>query len=374
MPGIPDIFDTVADDGGGNWWDGLGDLAGKALDFLDDNEFMGDLITRLIAENPELDYGQIIDLAIQQTRLNAPNIYTPQGTTTTTFGEDGQPTITQTYTPEIQALYEMLVGNAGAPIDTYHAPRNFDPMMGKYINDREQHMGLPQTEYNPWRSSQGGGVNFPEIVPTLPPGTMTKTNNQGSLDTVFANQDEGPMVSNQMYDFLDSVARNNPNWQSPDFSWDDALAEYGGPMEGIDPGMIEQFLAEHGDQLAGFLGAVSGVPLAGTIAKYLGGKLIDNYWMDHQWQTPIEQTDYNQGDQLSDIDKWMGDNVATDMSTLRPQQSPNYQPATYRYGAPGSSWIMGSDGSVGYAKMPSSRLRNIGSVYDEPRMLQQRDK
>jgi hypothetical protein len=160
--GFPDI--TGGDSGGG-----IGDLFGKAFDFLGENDWMGDAIVRLIAENPEMDYDQIIDMAITQSKLNAADVYTPQGTSKTTFGEDGKPTVTQTYTPEIQALYEMLVGNAGAPSDTYHAPYNFDPMMGQYINDREQNMGLPQTEYDPWRSSGGQGINIPSIVPNLPP-------------------------------------------------------------------------------------------------------------------------------------------------------------------------------------------------------------
>lgn len=160
-----------------SWWGTIADLAGSALDYLDDNEWLGNTITRLIAENPELDYDKILELAVQEATLNAPNVYTPQGTTTTTFDpETNQPTITKTYTPEIQALYEMLVGNAGAPIDTYHAPDSFQPMLGKYINDREDHMGLPNTTYTPWARSQGGARNFPQAQPNLPP-TSTKTSN-----------------------------------------------------------------------------------------------------------------------------------------------------------------------------------------------------
>jgi hypothetical protein len=354
----------AATDGGGDWLGGIGNLFGKAFDFLGENDWMGDAIVRLIAENPEMDYEQIIDLAITQSKLNAADVYTPQGTSKTTFDADGKPTVTQTYTPEIQALYEMLVGNAGAPSDTYHAPRNFDPMMGRYINDREQHMGLPQTEYEPWRSSGGGGVNFPQIVPNLPPGMMTTNNGTTPGDNVRADQGNGEMLRNdQMTAFMDYTIRNNSNWQSPDFKWEDAMNEYAGEIPvGTDPGMFEQFMVEHGDQVAGLAGGLSGVTGAGTIAKFIASKFQDNYWEDHQWANAIEETEFN-ADDIANRD------AINNYLNGGAQQSPNYQPPSYLRGVNGSPWIRGSDGSVGYSRMPSSRFRNIGSVYDEPRPI-----
>lgn len=126
-------------------------VGGKILDFLNDNPALGNAVVNIIAKNPELDIEQAIELAATENRLNSPNIYNPQGQSITTWDEEtNQPTVTQTYSPEVQGLYETLLGNAGSETTPYTAPENFQAILGQYINDREQKMGLPMQPYKPY--------------------------------------------------------------------------------------------------------------------------------------------------------------------------------------------------------------------------------
>ena len=61
-------------------------------------------------KNPSSDLvkpDEIADLHQQQVVGNNPNVYNPYGSSTTTFDHNGQPTITQEFSPELQGLQQQ---------------------------------------------------------------------------------------------------------------------------------------------------------------------------------------------------------------------------------------------------------------------------
>lgn len=134
------------------------DLGKSALDWLNENEWAGDLSGYLIrrglaGDAPEVDYEKLKQLLIQESVMNSPDQNTPTMSSRWVVDpKTGKRVQDVTYSAAIQPLFDMLVNHAGAKVDTYHAPSSLTgPVMGKYINDREQHMGLPQSDYEPWK-------------------------------------------------------------------------------------------------------------------------------------------------------------------------------------------------------------------------------
>ena len=130
---IDDSVDVLDTGGSGSGWGWLGDAAVSVFDFLgdEDNDWFTKALVRVISDNPDMDYDELIRLATEQAILNNPNVTTPTGSSRTTFDEEtGQPNIDVRYSPQVQALFESVVGNAGAPIDTYRNPAQNSPQPG----------------------------------------------------------------------------------------------------------------------------------------------------------------------------------------------------------------------------------------------------
>jgi hypothetical protein len=207
-------------------------------------------------------------------------------------------------------------------------------MMGKYINDREQHMGLPQTEYEPWRSSGGGGVNFPEIVPNLPPGTKSSTSNRAvgidGIDRVDGGANIGTNDGGEH-----AGANYGINWEQlygdnpgrPDFNFTDELDELTGRLQASDPSKWEQIKAEYAPEILGALGGIFGPPGAGTAGNLAGGLYQDYYHQNNQWASPAPPPPPSEIQQYLD---------AGNPNTWGAQQSP-----LISAGRPGP-WRMGS--------------------------------
>ena len=114
----------------------------------------------------------------------------------------------------------------------------------------------------------------------------------------------------------------------------DALNSMFPQLSGSDPGMVEKFLAEHGDNVGKLIGYGSGVPLGGTIGKFLGGLGMDAYWKNHQWQNPIPPDAPQPFNVDEAINNWQN------YGGPEPQNSPYLGPSVYQPIGPGSDWYI----------------------------------
>lgn len=104
----------------------------------------------------EQAYNQTRQAFQDQLRGNNPNMSNPYGTSTTTFGPDGQPTITQQYSPLIQALFENQISTLSqGPAyhqggrDPYYSGmlQNFGGRMGQRAGFSPPEMNYAQPSY-----------------------------------------------------------------------------------------------------------------------------------------------------------------------------------------------------------------------------------
>lgn len=336
-------------------WDSIVSGIGTAMDFLGDNEWLVDSVMKLAIDNPELDYDQLMEMAIADAVINSPDVITPQGRSITTVDpETGKRVVEQTYSPEVQALYESLLGSAAAPVDTYRAPEGMTgPMLQKYMNAREEYFGLPLSTVE--RQDFGReGVTLPrgqvvddddeEIDPVV--DEMTRTAEEELETGVDPQTGMDQRELDQFQQTLDEVERREfeAGRLPHEIDWEQAINEYVGTLEGSDPSKWQQFWIEQGDNVAGLLGGLSGIPGAGAIAKWVTGLFQDKYWETNQWQSPADIP-------VPDWEQDLDDSIVNDAGTWGAEQSPvNDQLVTFTRSGHSSPWVVGSDGSIQYAR------------------------
>lgn len=132
--------------------------------------------------------------AQRQARLNNPNFYGVGGSQTTTFGADGTPTVTQTLSPEQQALYNATMGNrtaaanaAGGLLSLGQFGGRFDlsgvsAMPGDYNSTREAVINAMMARNNVDLSQREDQVNSDLIARGIRPGTEAYAREMDRID------------------------------------------------------------------------------------------------------------------------------------------------------------------------------------------------
>lgn len=126
---------------------------------------------------------EVEQFARQQNRMNNADVHNFAGSTTTTFGADDQPTITQTLSPEMQGLMDGMMGMLGQGA----------PQLGNYSNPFIESL-LQSTGQ---RLGATGGFNVaPGASASAPYSFSNPTLMQNSeLPTVQAPQQPNPGLS-----------------------------------------------------------------------------------------------------------------------------------------------------------------------------------
>lgn len=281
-------------------WDSIAEIGGKVLGWIDDHPELTETavkgIIALAQERPDLDPDELMQLYIREQQASQPNVFGPSGSSTTEIDPvTGQATITQKYSPQVQALYEALVGQAGAPIDPYRSPPHMgNDLLGALMNSQLTKMGMPERDFvrKEYRSP---GVNIPAFLddedeesdfrPGEGFGDWREQFQAELAREGMTSQDI--QHANKIMDFMDWTMRNySPEWGG----FNDALNDWVGQApEGSDPGAIEQFLAENAETIGqgfGTLGTLfTGTGLLGTIGKWLGRLFQNNYWDTNSWMS-----------------------------------------------------------------------------------------
>ena len=115
----------------------------------------------------EIEQGDVLALHNQQTRGNNPNLFNAFGSSQTTFGADGQPTITQELSPEMQALLGQQIGMLqGGPTQiTPFGNSGLESIFSGLVNSGAQRGGRdpkPQPQQNQIPPPNGTGQLPPQ--------------------------------------------------------------------------------------------------------------------------------------------------------------------------------------------------------------------
>ena len=103
--------------------------------------------------------------------------------------------------------------------------------------------------------------------------------------------------TNDIADFVDWSAQMGYNLTSNPDDINTLINEYitNPALEGTIPTGLEEFLVEYGDYVGQAIGALSNVPMGGTIGQVIASYFVDNYWMDHQWANPADTDAFPEG-------------------------------------------------------------------------------
>jgi len=324
-------FFGVGEDG----WGTFGELAGSAVDWLsdEDNAWFLKSLTDLAFEYPELDYDKLMEMAVNQARINSVDVNSPSGTVRWDIDpETGKRTVTQRYSEQVQPLFDMLVRQAGAPItaDSYYRnPQGMGETMLGYLQDQWMtgHGLEPQGYTRPIFTREG--VQFPATSGNPPDNTGGPPDNTGGNQNDFPDRYDNLRDRANWWmgrvnsDWWDRIGSHNPpeqiegNEGDEEDGFNETLNELFDEFQVAD-GFREWAMA-NSDTIGRALGVAGGLAGWATGLPGLGRglKALEQRWVD--WQYANGYTLQNPADvPPSELDQWISDweNYGTD-----PEQS-----------------------------------------------------
>jgi hypothetical protein len=251
-------------------------------------------LSMLSNDYPQLSKDDIMELAIQDAFLSSVDETTPAGTVRWDVDpETGERSVTRAFTPEIQQLFEGLIGQAGAGIDVYQKPSNMDAMLGKYMNDRNKHMGLPEEDYEPYEYKTGGldfdfggGSTTDDSSPPPTSGGIIR-GDEGGGEGNSLNPDQSGRedygAGDRQRDLIRDLISHFPEAE-PYF--DVETGDYTFP--GQPPPWLLMLAPWLG--VAGRVGSYfSGIPGLGSAGKWAGEQIQDWQTRYNDWQTTMDE-------------------------------------------------------------------------------------
>jgi hypothetical protein len=337
-----------------SWWDTVidwgGDIIGDIFDWTTDNPEMTDTIIntigRLASEYPQLTEEELLRLAKQEAILQNPNRYTPYGSTEVTWDpETGQPTETQTFSPQVAALMNAMLDRASSDIDPYRAPaalaedlfgERLDFLTGTENNfkrtewfqpgfDVEPFEGRSATPGSPGDRETGAGGSGPE------PGSPGRGGGEGPRDRepIYGGGGGGGGggIPGNGVGSGDRAPVGGP------IDWDRVLDQATGQLTPVELGTLGDLVYDHGGDLAGIIGKLYGLPGMETVFNWLRDTLVHGVG-DYALQSPAEYQ--------SLVDEIFDNPEGLDRSPVG--GDPNPEPAP---GGPGGGGFGGGEGGGG---------------------------
>lgn len=286
------------------------------------------------------------------------NRFDQQGLFTDTTWDADKNVQTTGLAPGMENAFTQFMQRQSAPPRTYESPTQFSSMLDAKMANQMQRQGildpsfqLPQTMFGDGSATQRNNRNDDYLQSLIdaytyqprggtggtdpgtgPPGGGSPGEGEGYSPTGSQPDRYGPDGNintrdmdrtNEIADFVDWGIENHAFQDNRSFN--DILNDYiPNAPEGTDPGALEQFFAQYGDNVGrgvgGLIGLAAGVPGIGSVGKWIASKLQKDYWKDHQWASPADQgamDDFMQGTNISAdqaIDDFMSPNYSPEMN------------------------------------------------------------